>query len=131
MNWIYASLYVYANTGKLHLIKMKQILFVAFFLISLNCFSQSVHDSLVKHYVADTSKPILYCGEGFETLAYSKADKIFEKKFKVNYTIVGCIQLYSVEVMSFHNKAIAQFLDRKFGLTWRDALRPDVYGINN
>jgi hypothetical protein len=110
---------------------MKQILFIACFLISQNCFSQNFHDSLIKHYVADTSKPILYCGHGFETLVYSKADKIFEKTFKVTYTIVGCIQFYPVEVMLFHNKAIAQFLDRKFGSKWRHTLRTDVFGVTN
>jgi hypothetical protein len=116
-----------------HLIKkaMKQILFIASFLISQNCFSQNLQDSLIKNYAADTSKPTLYCGSGYETLAYSEADKSFEKQYKVKYTIVGCIQIYSVEGMSFHNKAIAQFFDRKFGLKWRDALRSDVLGVTN
>jgi hypothetical protein len=110
---------------------MKQIMFIFCFSISINCFSQNLQDSLTKNYVADTTNPILYCGQGLETLVYSKADKIFEKKFKVNYTIVACIQLYTPEVMSFHNKTIAQFLDRKFGLKWRDTLRPDVYGMSS
>ena len=81
--------------------------------------------------MADTSKPTLYCGSGLETLVYRKVDKSFEKQYKIRYTIVGCVLIYPVEVMSFHNKAIAQFLDRKFGLKWRDGLRPDVFGITN
>ncbi len=110
---------------------MKPVFFIACFVSSLNCFSQNLHDSLIKYYVADTSKPTLYCGSGLENLVYRQADKSFEKQYKVRYKIVGCIQIYPVEIMSFHNKAIAQFLDRKFGLKWRDILRSDVFGITN
>lgn len=110
---------------------MKAIFFIACFISSFNCFSQNHHDSLIKNYVADTSKPTLYCGSGLETLVYKKEDKSFEKQYRVRYTIVGCILIYPVEVMSFHNKSIAQFLDRKFGLKWRNELRPDVFGITN
>ena len=109
---------------------MRQTLFIIFSLLTTSCFSQNLQDSLAKHYVADTSKPLLYCGSGLETLVYSKADKSFEKQYNVKYDIVGCVQIYFVEVMSFHNKAIAQFLDRKYGLSWRNKLRSDVFGIS-
>lgn len=79
--------------------------------------------------MAYTTEPTIYCGSGYATLIYGESDKLFEKQYKVRYIIVGCLRDYTVEEMSFHNKSIAKFLDRKFGSKWRAGLRPDVFGI--
>ncbi len=123
----YAKILQHASYQK----NMKLAFFIVCFISSINCFGQSLHDSLVKPLAADTSKPTLYCGNGLETLIYSKADKSFEKQYKIRYKIVGCIQIYSIKEMADHNKAIAQFLDRKFNPKWREGLRPDVFGVTN
>lgn len=71
----------------------------------------------------------LFCGLAFAPVANGKADIDFEKKYGINYYIVGDYLDYTEEEMKAYNLAIANSLDEKFGTAWRKECRKDVIGL--
>ncbi len=112
---------------KKHFMKIVFITLISF--VSTSSFSQSIQDTIVAKSVINYDKLTLYCGVGIEVQIFTKADKIFEHTFKVQYIINGCMPSLSNEKMSTNNKLVSNYLDKKYGIMWRKQLRTDVLAI--
>lgn len=86
-------------------------------------------DSTFAEFEIRHNTPRLFCGVSFAPMASSPSDKDFEKQYNITYFIVGDFLPSSPEQMASYNKVVAQYLDKKYGTTWRQKLRPDVLGL--
>jgi len=59
---------------------------------------------------------------------YRKGQEVFEKKYRLKYHDFGCVMPSNISIDDY-NKIIAGYLDKKFGLSWRNEVRRDVVGI--
>lgn len=55
-------------------------------------------------------------------------DTLFENKYKLKYISRGCIR-FSSDNEREYNSAIFNYLDKKYGRTWRKEVRPDIIGL--
>jgi hypothetical protein len=68
--------------------------------------------------------PFLNLVSGFSPQFYEK-DKVFEQQFEVYYYEHGCVGP-SPEVVEAYNKVIFDYLQAKYGNSWRRLVRKDV-----
>lgn len=74
-------------------------------------------------------KPLILFGGGFIGRDFSsEADKIFQKKYHVEFHSQGCIQM-SNDDLDGYNKVIFAYLDKKYGEGWRYELQPGAIGF--
>ena len=59
------------------------------------------------------------------------ADKEFRRKFGVAYIIFGDDETTREECKKIYNRVVFDYLDKKFGDTWRREVRKDVVGLEN
>ena len=59
---------------------------------------------------------------------YKKGQEVFEKKYKLKYSDMGCVIPNNLSIADY-NKTIALYMDKKFGIGWRVGVRRDVMGI--
>jgi len=59
---------------------------------------------------------------------YRKGQEVFEKKYRLKYYDFGCVMPSNISIDDY-NKIVAGYLDKKFGLSWRNEVRKDVVGI--
>lgn len=110
---------------------MRKLILICCLFISLNNFAQSISDSSgIGHIDPKDQNNIFYCGVGEAPMILSKEDRQFEKQFKTEYLIIGCILFLTIDEMSTHNRIVANLLDSKFGVEWRKKLRSDVIGVS-
>ena len=95
----------------------------------IRLYTAGIYDSALAAYDIQFGKLILFCGVAFAPMASTRWDKDFEKKFNLQYFIVGDFLPSSVPQMESYNKVIADYLDKLFGQEWRLQLRRDVLGI--
>jgi hypothetical protein len=55
-------------------------------------------------------------------------DTLFENKYKLKYISRGCIR-FSSDNEREYNTTIFNYLDKKYGRTWRKEVRPDIIGL--
>ena len=118
-----------------------QILFSVFVFLNLTlCVQAQKEDTRFNHLDSNlsyqsafkdiASKKIKIFGSGgISPHAYSKADSIFEVKYKVTYILFGCEALYENRAMQEYNIEIGKHLDKTYGRGWRKELHPDVIGL--
>ena len=58
-------------------------------------------------------------------LAKSRSDKRFERNFGVKYLDFGCTPPI-IDCILIYNQRIFEFLDNKYGSSWRNSVRSDV-----
>jgi hypothetical protein len=61
---------------------------------------------------------------------YSPKEDKFEQKYMVKYHDFGDVAP-DIKCITTYNKVIFQFLDKKFGKSWRKDARNDVIGLKN
>ena len=59
---------------------------------------------------------------------YRKGQDVFEKKYRLRYYDFGCVMPSNLSIDDY-NKIVAGYLDKKFGLSWRNEVRKDIVGI--
>ncbi|KQR70236.1 hypothetical protein [Pedobacter sp. Leaf176] len=59
---------------------------------------------------------------------YRKGQEVFEKKYRLKYSDFGCVMPSNISIDDY-NRIVAGYLDKKFGLSWRNEVRKDVAGI--
>ena len=59
---------------------------------------------------------------------YKKGQEVFEKKYKIKYSDLGCVMPNNLSIADY-NKTVALYMDKKFGLGWRVDVRKDVIGM--
>jgi hypothetical protein len=72
-------------------------------------------------------KPRLLIFGGEAPVVYFGQEK-FEKKYNVDYFDYGCI-IPAKECAIEYNKKIFEYLDSKFGKSWRKTVRKDIVGL--
>ena len=85
------------------------------------------NDSTAKEDIRDR-KPKFFCYGSIIPVAMTRLDKEVEKKYGFVYIQVGCTP-FGFECMSAYNRIIAKELDKKFGPSWRENARKDIYGV--
>ena len=92
--------------------------------IVLNCkISRQVADLDIKK-----GKPKLLFFGGLAPVAYYGQSK-FEKKYNVEYSCYGGCMPPPKECAIEYNKRIFEYLDEKFGSSWRNEVRKDIIGL--
>lgn len=86
-------------------------------------------DSSVAKYDLVDNQSVLFCGGGFLCAPHMYNDEGFKSEYNVQYYLLGCV-MPAIEGLISYNKAVANNLDAKFGLLWRDKLRYDVHGVS-
>ena len=71
----------------------------------------------VKFLLSGGIAPVFYTG-----------DARFSKKYNVEFYEFGC-EAVSIEGLEEYNKAVSEFLDKKFGKKWRRKVRDDIVGL--
>ena len=111
---------------------MKTILICLAIFVSSNSFGQQIKtDSTKIGEVKNEIKVedlVLKCGGTLEAFAYSKEDKIFEKKYNLKYKIFDCTAP-DREIITANNIKVVKYLDDKYGKEWRAFARQDIIGI--
>ncbi len=74
----------------------------------------------------DNNMPRLFIGC---TLFVYPNDPTFESKYGVLYVETGCVVTVKCSDMEKYNQLIFNYLDTKFGNTWREKVNPEVIGI--
>ena len=72
--------------------------------------------------------PFLILQSGIAPAIYS-GDSIFSKKFRVTYWEEGCSGPGLVPMQAY-NARVFDYLQQKYGSTWRKSVRRDVVGLN-
>ena len=85
-------------------------------------------DSSLALFDIKNGRARLFCGGGYAPLAPMPSDKDFEMKYSVKYLLLDCL-MPSVTELNSYNKIISEYLDKKFGETWRQSVRPDVFYV--
>ena len=75
-----------------------------------------------------SGKPMLLLSGGIAPVS-SPRDDYFEKKYTVKYHDFGDTP-QNVKCSAAYNKVVIEFLDKKFGKSWRKDVRADVIGLN-
>ncbi len=65
---------------------------------------------------------------GFVSSKIYDSDTLFEKKYKIKFYSRDCI-IYCGENEEEYNQQIFNYLDKKYGLRWREEVRKDVIGF--
>jgi hypothetical protein len=71
------------------------------------------------------SLPKLLCHLGYATYKFDSVDRAFEAKYQVKYVSSADTPPWS-DCMWLYNRAVAEFLDKKYGVSWRKEVRWDV-----
>ena len=115
---------------------MKSILILLVILLAFNKIRAS------EFYFADTAKVysrklamadikagnLKFLLRGGIVTTYRKGQVVFEKKYKLKYYDFGCVMPANISIDDYNN-IVADYLDEKFGLSWRNEVRKDVVGI--
>ena len=111
---------------------MKTLLICLAIFVSSNSFGQQIKtDSIKIREVKNDTKVenlVLNCGGTFVVFAYSKENKIFEKKYGLKYKIFDC-SVPEYDKIVANNIKVVKYLDDKFGKEWRAFARQDIIGI--
>lgn len=57
------------------------------------------------------------------------SDKKFTRKYGVSFYEFGC-EAVAAEALKSYNEKVAEYLDHRYGIKWRQKIRPDIMGIN-
>ena len=77
-----------------------------------------------------TNKEIRIFGMGgYAPVAYSTKDNLFETRYKIKYVLYGCEPEFSIAEMTEYNLEVGKYLDRIFGVKWRNELHNDVIAL--
>jgi hypothetical protein len=90
--------------------------------IKMDCFEYNVDRA--KKDIAD-NKIHLLCDFGYEKYKFTPADSAFEKKYGITYQSFGDSPIW-LDCMFLYNNTVAEYLDKKFGNSWRNDVRWDV-----
>ena len=104
-------------------------LFVNSLTDTLKLFIAHPIDSLLATYDIDHNLVQLFCGGGIAPLAPMPSDKIFESKYAVKYHMLDCLMPSITDLISY-NQRVALYLDTKYGVDWRQTVRPDIFGVS-
>lgn len=80
---------------------------------------------------SDISKgrPKLLIDGSISVTAFSKEDDKFAHRYKIRYYNLGD-SVYALECIEMYNAEVFQYLDNKYGKSWREDVRPDVIDIS-
>lgn len=92
----------------------------------IKLYTAGIRDSILAAYDIKHGIVLLFCGVAFAPMAPTQRDKDFEKRFNLQYYIVGDFHPSSVSQMASYNKVVADYLDKIFGTGWRAGVRGDV-----
>lgn len=67
----------------------------------------------------------LLCQLGYATYEFNKADSAFSKKYNVTYHTFADEPI-NYDCMWLYNRVVAEYLDKKYGDSWRKEVRWDV-----
>lgn len=70
----------------------------------------------------------IFCGGGYAPIGPMPSDKDFEALYSVKYLFLDCV-VPPLAGLESYNKAVADYLDKKYGDEWRQKLRPNVFNI--
>lgn len=59
---------------------------------------------------------------------FYKSDSKFSKKYNVNFVEYGC-EAIAWESLYEYNRAVFEYLDKKYGTKWRRKIRKDIIGL--
>ena len=90
-----------------------------------SCWGSNLH--VVKEQLMK-GEAVLYLQGGISPISYS-TDTVFEKKYGVKYSDLGCVREAPMGCYILYNQTVFSYLDKKFGVTWRKKVRKDVFGI--
>lgn len=96
---------------------------------SIELYSVQIFDSTLAKHDLKHGQVFLFCGVAFAPMAFMQSDKEFEKKYHVQYYIVGDFLPSSIAQMRSYNLIVAGYLDKRFGVDWRAEIRRDALGI--
>ena len=86
-------------------------------------------DSILAEFEFYKNKSKLFCGVGFLVEAMMNKDYLFQKRFGIDYYLVGCVIELSIDDMTNYNIIVSKKLDFLYGKIWRKNLRNDVLGL--
>ena len=89
-----------------------------------NC---DINDTTAKHDIIKRKIQLLLVG-GIVPIRFNNQND-FEKKYGLKYVDYGDQIPASLECLALYNKTIFEYLDNKFGKSWRFEVRPDVIGF--
>lgn len=113
---------------------MKNIIILLFSLVLANKVKAVVVADTTKIYSIKLAKADIKKGnikfllQGGIISTYKKGQEVFENKYKLKYSDLGCIMPNNLSIADY-NKTVALYMDKKFGLGWRLDVRKDVRGI--
>jgi hypothetical protein len=67
----------------------------------------------------------LLCNLGYPSYKLNSADSLFQKKYGIKYHMFGDQPNWS-DCLWLYNTTVAEYLDKKYGKTWRKEVRWDV-----
>ncbi|NUY82399.1 hypothetical protein HUK80_15950 [Flavobacterium sp. MAH-1] len=83
--------------------------------------------ALASQDIADKTA-VLYLQGGFAAIAFTQADKNFEKKYRVKYIDLGCVSP-DHKIVDAYNSVIFEELSRVYGKSWQNEIRKGVIGF--
>lgn len=89
-----------------------------------NCYNKAT----ALNDIQSSQMVILLPGGIISTEIYNK-DTIFEKKYNIEYTCLGCIR-YDCTQESEYNDVIFKYLDEQYGIKWRSEVRRESIGLS-
>jgi hypothetical protein len=69
----------------------------------------------------------IFISSGIAPIVY-KRDKKFQKRYNVEFIEFGC-QGIAQECLYEYNRTIFEYLDTKYGTSWREKIRKDIVGL--
>lgn len=91
-----------------------------------NC---DINDTTAKHDIKKGKIQLLLVG-GIVPIRFNNQND-FEKKYSIKYLDYGDQIPASLECLALYNRTIFEYLDSRFGKSWRLEIRPDVIGFQN